>query len=308
MTEPVSGVSLPSSAEKALSHSHDASQRVRRVVLVLLLACAIVFVAWLNELRDGWTVTRLKVARWSADVLNCTEYQREPDPTDKTKDYHLACIRVEGLDASQSAAAQAYIERRNLTVESVQAHIQALQDVVVKDVVFVRMPFIGIAADVNDLSVIAGLGFTVILLFLYFSVLREYANLTYLFHNPALAADRKEMYAYLTMTQIFMLPKIVDGLPPHVAVLRRVRYGIFALPAILQGMIAVNDLVDIKYAHQIDPSAAIRMAVGDVAGFLLVAAMAIAIGYKAQQMLQLWDEAFTEIFGSRAPVPPAATA
>jgi len=77
----------------------------------------------------------------------------------------------------------------------------------------VRVPFFGVAFDVNDLGLLVGIGFVVILLLLRFSLGSEIVGLRISFKNvTALSQEPGELlerfYELLAMRQVFTLPQL----------------------------------------------------------------------------------------------------
>lgn len=88
---------------------------------------------------------------------------------------------------------------------------QAAARAYVENVRFVRAPFFGIAFDVNDLGLIGGMGFIIIMLLLRHSLSREIKSLNRSFAE-ALRGGREQLhhfYHVLAIKQIFTVPEMV---------------------------------------------------------------------------------------------------
>jgi hypothetical protein len=76
----------------------------------------------------------------------------------------------------------------------------------VENVRFIRAPFFGIAFDVNDLGIIGGIGFIIILLLLRHSLSREIKSLKMSFREAVNHGHLYHFYQALGMKQVFTVP------------------------------------------------------------------------------------------------------
>lgn len=165
-----------------LDATSDASKRTRTVSITVVVASIIVFAGLLNSLQSSWLRERLRASNnlYSPYVVSKIG---EP-PADKTL---------------TSLAAKQYELRY-------QEFYSALVKTYVDSSYVIRVPFFGFRVDVNDLGVLGGISFVVILAMLRFCISREVENLKTYF----LAAERcnrlKEFYTLLAMCQVFTIP------------------------------------------------------------------------------------------------------
>lgn len=75
---------------------------------------------------------------------------------------------------------------------------------------YVKLPFFGSAFDINDLGLFSGIGLTIILLLLRFSLSREIKNLKYGFKTAKAYGFLKGFYYSLAARQIFTVPHMKD--------------------------------------------------------------------------------------------------
>lgn len=115
-----------------------------------------------------------------------------------------------------------------------------------ENVLSLRIPFFGISFDINDLSLISGITFTIILIWLRLSLWTE-LNATQQVFERVDVKDLKEVkdyYEYLGTRQVFTIPLTFDE--------QLEKYGerqwrlmlifLIVLPVVLQGLLLANDL------------------------------------------------------------------
>lgn len=81
----------------------------------------------------------------------------------------------------------------------------------IENTTLVRMPIVGISFDINWLSFVSSLAFTIILFLLYYSLGRERKNLRLVFNVAKLRRiNQVEFYQMLSMRQVLNVPKSID--------------------------------------------------------------------------------------------------
>lgn len=78
----------------------------------------------------------------------------------------------------------------------------------IENIRFIKIPFFGIAFDVNDLGTIGGLGLLTILLMFRFSLSREIKNLRYAFKKARKNGELDAFYHALAMNQVLTVPEM----------------------------------------------------------------------------------------------------
>lgn len=128
------------------------------------------------------------------------------------------------------------------TEESLRTTLRNRRD----NVLTLRIPFFGISFDINDLSLISGITFTIILIWLRLSLWTELNSTQQVFERVDLKDPKevKDYYEYLGTRQVFTIPLSFDE--------QLKKYGerqwrlmiklLIALPVALQGLLLANDL------------------------------------------------------------------
>lgn len=81
----------------------------------------------------------------------------------------------------------------------------------IENTTLVRMPIVGVSFDINWLSFVSSIAFTIILFLLYYSLGRERKNLRLVFNVAKLRGiNRVDFYQMLSMRQVLNVPKSID--------------------------------------------------------------------------------------------------
>ncbi len=126
--------------------------------------------------------------------------------------------------------------------------IEILEQARINTVITLPVPFFGVTFDVNDLGLLGGLTFIIILLMLRFCLAREWKNLKYVF-EVARQRDALELYYdWLAMKQVFTVPRMREN--SHVGMWEASVRALLFLPVIVQLCVFLHDLIsfDIGFA------------------------------------------------------------
>lgn len=170
-----------------LDATSDASKRTRTVTIILVVASIVVWVGLLNSLQGHWMLRRMVNL---ADIHGeYTESKLGAYP-DSTKFGNLATYR---------RAVELYEERyRDLCAAISRAYVE--------NSLIIRVPFLGISVDVNDLGLLGGTSLLIILGCFRFCLSREIDNLKLSFEEAERLDKLSEFYHLLAMRQVFTIP------------------------------------------------------------------------------------------------------
>jgi hypothetical protein len=215
----------------------SASTRARVVMIVMITAAVLVFTVFWNqggtgELGPGWLDSRIKIRR---DALKY--FYSVPD-------IFIRCspaVNYTVTDRQEYDRAKSFIDKAGLHTgdsqdkKTIEGDIEQLKRVRAEQINLVRVPFFGVAFDSNDMGIFAGLSFTVILLWLWFSLGRELRNLRLAFKEAEGKGDRQQRLCYelLAMHQIFTLPPI-EGQE-----FRRIKVGVASALHLIPGAVFI---------------------------------------------------------------------
>ncbi|HEX2269518.1 MAG TPA: hypothetical protein VHH35_08290 [Pyrinomonadaceae bacterium] len=205
-----------------LDATSDASKRTRTFVIVLVVASVLAFVGFLNSFKYSWMLSRIKsLAAHDSQYVQDKLGFVPPNATDERYlQFYTAVVR-------------SYVE----------------------NAFTIKVPFFGFSFDVNDLGLLGGIGFIVILILLRFSLRSEIVSLRLAFkavrheakENPKLLAT---FYDLLAMRQVFTLPHLEDEEKQwkvrKLWLLELLAKSSCFLPVIVYSFVAIHDFMTIE--------------------------------------------------------------
>ena len=245
--------------------ARDASRRTRTLLVVLVVACVLALVGFLNSLESGWMLQRVRAASapQAAYIAQKLEFAPELNPAAR--------------DALQAAIIRAYID----------------------NAMTVRVPFFGVAFDVNDLGLLGGIGLLTILVLLRFSLRTETASLRIAFKAAAREApgDQQRLEAFydlLAMQQVLTLPRMRDERMRwsirRPLLLRAIPKLVCFLPAIVYTLVAYNDYQSQHVGNVINPIHTRVLLTYTGILWVLIVALAGWCFVRLLRIDQIWDE------------------
>ncbi|HEV3458255.1 MAG TPA: hypothetical protein VHG32_16975 [Thermoanaerobaculia bacterium] len=205
-----------------LSAAGDASTRSRSVAIVLAVASVIVFAALINSLQHQWMLERLQALSDPQNPYVAKKIGPYPEPS-KFK-----------TPAALQAAKENFYERYKL-------FYGAVAKTYVENALFTRAPLLGISVDANDLGILGGAAFIVILIMYSYSLRREEQNLKIARKQAEHFDQICEFYYVLAMRQVFTIPPSDASAPRRLVV-----WGpklICALPLTVHLSVTIHDIV-----------------------------------------------------------------
>lgn len=194
----------------------EASNRTRQILIVMIVASILVFAAFWNTREDGWVNSRLKEATLAVDNLG---------------------------------------DAKTMEAKTLPAlyKLQWIQKIRAEQVSQIQVPVIGISFDVNDLGMLGGFAFIVLLIWINYSVWHQSTNLKLAF-NFAKKLDKDEPTNLLYYTYQNLAMRQVLTIPPKPATertsegklktwLQKASKLLYALPLIVQTIVVGHDWI-----------------------------------------------------------------
>jgi hypothetical protein len=259
-----------------LEASTDASKRTRTITIVLAVASVLAFTALLNSLQSQWMHRRmLKLGdingSYVASKLGAIpERSKYSDEQIYNHDVTLYESRYKELCA---AVERAYVESSFV----------------------VRVPFLGFAFDVNDLGLIGGIGFLVVLGCYRFFLSREVDNLKLSFEAAKQIGEQEVevFYTLLAMRQVFTVPQT-----------RHITRSFFLmsapklltwLPLLIYAAIAVNDFCTAWIGQGLQDVRYRILVISEGAFVLVLVWLSYSVSLRLRRMDGVWDEWWNHI-------------
>lgn len=255
-----------------------AATRFRQVLIVLITASVLAFGAFWNARQGSWLNSRVEMARKGkkylaakdtlelieADLekLKLEKLKEETSPVPKEKEAERKAFdeRLKALEERrgklehQRAQVQKDIGATNSDVKrwtdelykfnnegQIIPFIERLEAARVESVILLRIPFFGVVLDINDLGLIGGFTFVVILMWFRFSLWREYYNLRATF-KEAKSEHLTFCYKSLAMRQVLTVPPTLSRRQPPQKPSGKIVRSLYFLPVLVQSTLFIFDL------------------------------------------------------------------
>jgi hypothetical protein len=271
-------MSDPLDIQDYLDATSDAAKRTRSASIAVVIASIIVFAGLLNSLQNSWLRERL---RTSNDIYSKYVVSKIGDPPRNRSPNSIDEQRYEiRYKEFYSALVRTYVETSYV----------------------IRVPFFGFRVDVNDLGVLGGISFVVILVMLRFCISREFDNLTISFTEAERLGQVGEFYTLLAMRQVFTIPAS-----------RSIRRGPFLVwvpklfcfaPLIVHMSVMVHDWVTAGIGAFLSSAHTQILFVCEALIAVAIFTLTIMVVTRLRRVDKLWDEKWLRILGE---VKKAAT-
>ena len=256
------------------------SARFRRVLIVVIVSSVLAFSAFWNARPGSWLNSRFEVARVAQNLLTKEETAEEltklklelsettkalasdvssAEKTALAKDQRRLTGEIEQM-SKKVAELEKYLEpaaretaRQWLVWHGITSSSQlaALSEPIVRartnHVILFHVPFFGTAFDVNELGLIGGFTFVVVLMWFRFTLWREYYNLCSTFEACGNnIQDFEACYKYLAMNQVLTVPPTLFTREPRERPWGKIVRVLYLLPVMVQLAVVVTDCLTIQ--------------------------------------------------------------
>ena len=213
------------------------SRRARYTLLIAIIASVLDFAAFWNSRQGSWVNQRLHLTKiafvacpfsWSDSVRKSLSPEdrdlfAQSYSFDTVRHFH-SCPQLGGV-------------------------LKELETIQTEDVNLIRVPFFGIVFDVNDLGILGGLTFVIILLWFRFGLARELDNFKLAIDTARETGQLLPCYRLLEMHQVLSIPPTHRGNDHRFW--RYLPLVLFFLPLVMSSVVLVHDAITVKYGWSI---------------------------------------------------------
>jgi hypothetical protein len=204
-----------------LDATSDASNRTRSVIITMVVASVLIFGALINSFQHQWMLERLK----ALDSPQSPYTQKKIGPYPEVGRFPTR--------QAYEAAVTNYNERYHSFYDAVARSY-------VENALSTKVPLFGFSIDANDLGILGGIAFVVILIMYRFCLTREVENIR-IAHEEAKRFDQLwEFYTVLSMRQVFTIPP--SRTIKRDRLLRWTPKTICTIPLIIHSVVTGHDL------------------------------------------------------------------
>ena len=274
--EPDGDLKVDFEIEQYIRSLGASSSRVRFVMLAIIISSIAAAAALWGERQDAWAQRRLiKIGEYSEVALQCGLWGRFDEVRELAKYLRRKGLPTDDdLRKGQRAAeedllyhygfgtatkctaifkAEDWLTNHGVTTEAGAERIaEKQQEAYINNILFVRTPVLGLTFDINDLGLITGLTFCILMLVMVFYTHRAHENLVLAMwkvrdiatheslDNPGSRANL--LYHALAMEQVFTVPPTLARWNDF-RYFRRAHYLLFFTPLVMQALVFGNDLL-----------------------------------------------------------------
>jgi hypothetical protein len=195
---------LSDTIKLSLQYAKEASERVRKIVVLLTVASIVTFIACWNQYEKGWTAHRLETAQQALHYL-CDE-AKIAGKTDEPDGECTYGYEKKELTKAEIVRSKGFLQEWQFTRKQLTRHIQDLQDQYVSGVLKINVPFFGLTSDINDLGILSGIALVTLAGLFLFSISREGQNVKQLFDLSREQQELPRVLRLFAMTQVFTIP------------------------------------------------------------------------------------------------------
>lgn len=297
------------------------SNRIRYLIFAVAITTVVVLVSSRHSHPYGWTMSRVAIVRETlgAEIWDARGKLTKADALDVCAKEVQAGAPKWPLGMRDRSAEIAEISARhgfrnancwhlNYVVaklglrdkEAVEKWLDKIEQEQVSGVIIKNMPFLGVPFDVNDLGIFSGLTYTILMVALWFAMVRHQENLYLSMWKVCEMAQKKDgpnpegranlLYHALAMSQLFTTPptlarwqtSFTDQFPRL----------FFLIPAVMQGYIGWNDLDTFDRGSMVNEKAAVVGWTFEVVTFVVIILAGISCVLHARASDKEWIKTF----------------
>lgn len=227
-----------------------ASDRARHLMLISIIASILVFAAFRNAHQEMWIALRLDRARvasrnavWKEDI-----------------DRRISLCRSGNLEATKLGdpcdkveQAVKWFRASGHSQESFKSALEAMEQARVLETQLVKVPFLGIQFDINDLGTFSAMGLSMIAIVLAYSMVRYHENLYLCLWKIRRVAELEGryddnqskanfLYHSLAMEQVFSRAPTLARWKNRVVLGRLPSLLLLTIPVIVQWFVFYHDV------------------------------------------------------------------
>ena len=252
--------------------ARDSALPPRVLLFVVVLMSIVSFFSCWNSRPSAWPTARIRAIRSACEILDSNRPVSDI-PVDDLQKY-IAIRETTGMVTQE--------EKENL-----REILRTLETARTETIRIVRIPFLGVTFDINDLGLFSGIAFVLGLTMFRYSLHRELQNIQLAF-GKAEQLDRNNpdhpcfhqahCFDLMSMGQVAQVPPsraTTGATPAHWR--HATKVGLF-LPILVQCYLLINDLSTYRQGMAMSTNATLFVLIGSTASLLLIAVLTYSAG------------------------------
>lgn len=293
---------LPSTLDLApyIDATVSSSNRALAVLILIITACILVFSAFWNSRPENWMGSRIGQVHDAIYWWDVEHSNEKP------------AALTYNSDDERLARGRAYVQNRQITSRTqLEERWKKLMDLQTEQVLLFRVPFFGMAFDINDLGVLAGFSFVVLLVGFRFYLLRELFNVSLTFNVAREINQLRVCYQRLGMHQVLHVPKMMQppdqGKDPLRDLSDNLPKILFFLPFVLMSLVFIVDLRTVDIGVSLSPIGTTLLIGMDLFFVIYIGILTVSCLAVARKISGIWQETGMEIAKARDGVRSASS-
>lgn len=237
---------------KVLDKVAISTRNVRAILLVMGTSSILGTISLWNSCQSSWLLKRIELhenqLRWICDIDSAKG---------KTGNRIIPNSLVNDEEISEYIRAYNYYYKHHYNPDVLNANLLQLHSYKINNIQSVKLPFFGMVFDINDLALITGVCFIVLIGLLIYGLIQKNNNLSEcitLLEDESLDADiKKYATSYLISNQILTIKPVKEVLP-HFTWFRYAPLVVYSYPLILFGLICGHDFLTSGHGSIISPT------------------------------------------------------
>lgn len=280
-----------------LDAARESSTRTRQILLLMIIASILVFSAYWNSRTGGWMNNRLDQAVKEVDYFRTKERQTS-EGLAKSIDSETPPVEERNRQA----------EKLSLRGDQLRAEdrLNWLQKIRAEQVGQIQVPVIGISFDVNDLGMLGGFAFVVLLIWVNYSLWHHSTNLRLAFDFARDLQKKNEprllyyTYQNLAMRQVLTIPPrpASDRTPEKDKIklwIQNISKLLYALPLAVHTTVFLHDLSTIDIGKSISDTATKNVIITGAIFLFLILLLTIVCFFIWTRTYKTWETVADEV-------------
>lgn len=280
---------LPKDLRLIIKLANESSRRTRWILIILITASCLALACFWNSLQSSWKHHRTETLKkyitytdnvkmnkddkiaYKIQIINALNRLIAKDTSIvKNSQYKNTAVldsstrlfseilnsheRLFGKDIQKpefdTAFLCEYYGKNALGLENLRVMYLFYWLLEAKDIKSFRIPFFDVSFDINDLGFIGGLGFSIILLIFYLSLIREKENIKIAFKASELKFNnnyhnRRQYYYLLSMNQLIIMPHVMNKKGKRY--FKILPLTLLCFPFVFSFCVFINDIITSQY-------------------------------------------------------------
>lgn len=282
---------LSEELKQSIEATTSSSSRGRRVLIVLITASVLAFGAFWNSRQGSWINSRVRVASGAEKLLRLNKEYYAGGTTEQRKEEIVRELQSKIYDEPKR-----FISIRGLqTSEELDPLIKKVRDIQTERVMFIHVPFFGVLFDINDLGMLGGFAFVVLLMWFRFSLWHESSNLKTTFAKATEKNCLPLSYELLSMHQVLTVPCSLGKDRPRQRPWGKIALLLFFLPSAVQLTVLAYDAYSFEFGSTISLFNTIVSIAVSLAFLVLIIILTVYCVELSREIERTWKKAFAEV-------------